>query len=192
MKPHHVSKQIACGFVAAAILVFVGGLYATEIVSEPAGYRLDYYDDTVPETLKGATRVSAVDVARLQSTQDVLIVDVIPEHRRPDELPEGQVWFPVEHEGISGALWLPDVGYGALSEKTEAYFKHHLNMATGSDTLTPMVFYCRMNCWMSWNAAKRALSYGYTNVYWFSDGIDDWRFEDFKTQILKPASGVRH
>jgi rhodanese-related sulfurtransferase len=28
---------------------------------------------------------------------------------------------------------------------------------------------------MSWNAAKRALEYGYTNVMWFRDGTDGWQ-----------------
>ncbi len=167
-------------------------LSTASAVDEPIGYRLELYDDTVPSTLTGATRVTAIDVVELQSTQDVLIVDVIPEHRRPENLPEDQHWFPVSHEGVQGALWLPDVGYGVLSDTTEQYFKHHLELATGADTHKPIVFYCRINCWMSWNAAKRALSYGYTNVYWFADGIDDWKFEGLNTQVLKPAAGLRH
>jgi rhodanese-related sulfurtransferase len=28
---------------------------------------------------------------------------------------------------------------------------------------------------MSWNAAKRALSYGYTNVAWYPEGTDGWQ-----------------
>jgi rhodanese-related sulfurtransferase len=28
---------------------------------------------------------------------------------------------------------------------------------------------------MSWNAAKRALSYGYTHVFWYRDGSDGWQ-----------------
>jgi rhodanese-related sulfurtransferase len=27
---------------------------------------------------------------------------------------------------------------------------------------------------MSWNAAKRVLSYGYSNVAWYPDGTDGW------------------
>jgi rhodanese-related sulfurtransferase len=27
---------------------------------------------------------------------------------------------------------------------------------------------------MSWNAAKRALSLGYSNVAWYRDGTDGW------------------
>ena len=27
---------------------------------------------------------------------------------------------------------------------------------------------------MSWNAAKRAISYGYSNVHWYPEGTDGW------------------
>ncbi|MFK8079594.1 MAG: rhodanese-like domain-containing protein [Granulosicoccus sp.] len=173
-------------------IIFVFWLPVSMAVEEPEGYRLDRYDDVVPATLSGAVRVSALEVAKLQSTADALIVDVIPEHRKPDDLPAGQLWFPVAHEGVAGALWLPDVGYGALSEATEAYFKKHLLASTNGNLEHPVVFYCRSDCWMSWNAAKRALSFGYSQVYWFADGINDWQFENLETQRLEPAPGARH
>jgi PQQ-dependent catabolism-associated CXXCW motif protein len=37
------------------------------------------------------------------------------------------------------------------------------------------VFFCLKDCWMSWNAAKRALEYGYANVMWFREGTDGWQ-----------------
>ncbi len=160
-------------------------------VEEPAGYRMEHYDDRVPKTLTGATRVSALEVLELQQNEGALVIDVIPEHQQPDDLPEGQLWLPVPHKGVAGALWLPDVGYGALSEATESYFKGHLKEVSEGDWSRPLVFYCRTDCWMSWNAAKRAMSYGYTSIYWFADGIDDWMFEEFELEVLKPAEGVR-
>lgn len=160
-------------------------------IEEPNGYRLEAYDDIVPDTLTGATRVTAVDVRKLQDEHDAIVVDVIPEHRRPDALPEGQLWIPVPHKGVAGALWLPDVGFGVLSKVTENYFKAHLQRATDGNLSHPLVFYCRADCWMSWNAAKRSMSYGYREVYWFAEGIDDWSFEDFPLEILTPAEGQR-
>jgi PQQ-dependent catabolism-associated CXXCW motif protein len=38
----------------------------------------------------------------------------------------------------------------------------------------PIVIYCLADCWMSWNAVKRAASYGYTKLYWYRDGTDGW------------------
>jgi len=160
-------------------------------VEQPDGYRMELYDAPVPAGLDGATRVTAIEVKQLRERTDVLIVDVIPEHRKPDYLPENQLWIPVPHKGVAGALWLPDVGFGALSNVTEKYFKHHLNNSTAGNLDHPVVFYCRIDCWMSWNAAKRALTYGYTNVYWFADGIEDWDFEGYDFAILQVAEGQR-
>ena len=39
-----------------------------------------------------------------------------------------------------------------------------------------MVFYCDANCWMSWNAAKRAMEeLGYSRVYWYPEGVQGWK-----------------
>ncbi len=46
----------------------------------------------------------------------------------------------------------------------------------------PVLFFCLAECWMSWNAAKRALEYGYSNVFWYPEGTDGWRFEEWPTQ----------
>lgn len=158
---------------------------------QPDGYRLALYDDEVPAGLDGAITVDALKVKQLLESQSAIAIDVIPQQRRPAGLSKNQLWFPVEHKGLPGALWLPDTGYGVLSETTENYFKHHLRNRTGGNNKHPLIFYCRSDCWMSWNAAKRALGYGYSNVYWFADGIDGWLFEDYDFEVLTPAAGQR-
>lgn len=160
-------------------------------VEQPAGYRMEQYDAEVPDALDGASVIFAAGVKQLQQTSGAVVVDVIPEQRRPAVLPENQIWIPVKHKGIPGAIWLPDVGYGVLSDITEQYFKRHLERTTEADKSRPVVFYCRSDCWMSWNAAKRALTYGYTNVYWFAEGIDGWLLEGFEFDVLQPAAGRR-
>jgi rhodanese-related sulfurtransferase len=42
---------------------------------------------------------------------------------------------------------------------------------------------------MSWNAAKRALSYGYTHVFWYPQGTDGWRTQGYPTAELQPEPG---
>lgn len=175
----------------ASAASFVPVAFASDVVEEPEDYRLENYDAPVPETLSGATTVDALVVKDLLEQKNALVVDVIPQHRRPDFLPENQIWIPVEHQGVAGSIWLPDIGYGVLSETTIAYFKNNLNKYTDNQTDHPVVFYCRLDCWMSWNAAKRALEFGYTNIYWFADGLDGWTFEDFETAALTPEPGKR-
>lgn len=160
-------------------------------IEQAADYRMELYDAPVPARLDGAGTVNAVDVKQLQESVGAVVIDVIPQQRRPQVLPENQIWIPAKHLGIPGAIWLPDTGYGVLSKITERYFRHRLELATGGDRDHPVIFYCRADCWMSWNAAKRALSYGYTNVFWFDDGIDGWILEDFEVQALTPAEGRR-
>lgn len=180
-------------FTAKCLLLFILTVVTSAFanVPEPDGYRMDDYDAPVPDGLKGAIRVTALAVKILQDKNNALVVDVIPDHRRPDFLPKNQIWIPVPHKGLPGALWLPDVGFGPLSEVTDHYFRSNLKKATNGELDRPVVFYCRIDCWMSWNAGKRALTYGYTQVYWFADGIEDWDFEGFEFEILLPAEGQR-
>jgi PQQ-dependent catabolism-associated CXXCW motif protein len=184
----HAVKQSL--FLLAVVLVFCPRVAFAE-VEQPAGYRMKFYDDKVPAELDGASTITAVEVKRLQEFATTVVVDVIPESRIPNVLPEGQIWLPVDHKGVPGAIWLPDTGYGVLSDITEKYFIHHLNVATNGSKNHAVIFYCRSDCWMSWNAAKRALSYGYANVYWFPDGVEDWLFEDYDFEVLTPAEGQR-
>jgi rhodanese-related sulfurtransferase len=39
---------------------------------------------------------------------------------------------------------------------------------------------------MSWNAAKRALSYGYADVAWYPDGTDGWHQAELPMQDATP------
>jgi hypothetical protein len=41
---------------------------------------------------------------------------------------------------------------------------------------------------MSWNAARRALEWGYTAVIWYPDGTDGWDFEDLPLEPNRPYS----
>jgi PQQ-dependent catabolism-associated CXXCW motif protein len=52
----------------------------------------------------------------------------------------------------------------------------------------PVVFYCHEKCWLSWNGAKRAIGYGYRNVYWFPDGIEGWRKSKLPTAVVQPEA----
>ncbi len=187
--------RLACPILRKpAFLLFLALIYlmpAHAEVEQPDGYRMELYDDEVPAGLTGATTITSAQIKQLQETIGLAVIDVIPEHRRPDFLPENQIWIPVPHKGIPGAVWLPDVGFGVLSDVTQAYFKRHLYDATRGNRNHPVAFYCRANCWMSWNAAKRALSYGYTQVYWFAEGVDEWLFEGFDFEILQAAEGKR-
>ena len=50
-----------------------------------------------------------------------------------------------------------------------------------------LVFYCQSReCWMSYNAALRAIRAGYTNVLWYRGGLEAWKYADLPTQAGRP------
>lgn len=54
-----------------------------------------------------------------------------------------------------------------------------------------MVLYClSQQCWMSYNAALRAINLGYTNVLWYRGGIESWRQSGPPTQLV-PQQGYQ-
>ena len=138
-------------------------------------------DAPVPSTIAGGTVIHARALARLIKRTDVVVIDVSREPRRPAELAPGAPWLPVPHRALPAARWIPGVGAGAISAQLEEQFRRQLSLALREDVHRPLVFYCHAHCWLSWNAAKRAIGYGYKRVYWFPDGIEGWTAAGFPT-----------
>ena len=143
-------------------------------VAEPADYRMNDFRSPVPKTLKGARVVDAAQAAELAG-QGALMIDVYPRAPKPAGLPANAIWRSPKHMSIKGAVWLPNVGFGKLANEPEEYFRKGLERLTGNTKDKAIVFFCLKDCWMSWNAAKRAIEWGYTNVIWFPDGTDGWQ-----------------
>ncbi len=147
---------------------------ADERPSEPDDYRMEEFRAPVPATLRGARVVDTDAAHALWEHDGAVFIDVMPYRARPPGLPEDVIWRAQKRDNIPGSAWLPNVGYGALHPTVEQYFRDNLESLTKGDLNRPVLFYCLADCWMSWNAAKRALSYGYTEVIWFPDGTDEW------------------
>lgn len=155
-------------------------------VAEPPDYRMDHFRAPVPATLKGATVVDTQGAHAIWQAGKTVFIDVLPQAPKPPSLPEGVIWRDKPRDTIKGAVWLPNVGYGKLHPDMHSFFKQQLATLTGNDTSKPVLFFCLQDCWMSWNAAKRALEYGYTDVSWFPDGTDGWSFQDHPLETVKP------
>lgn len=153
------------------------------------GYRLGDYRAPVPETVPGGQRISTEEARRLHEAGGAVWVDVLPAPRRPAGLAADVLWRPSPHRGIPGSLWMPEVGRGALPAEVEAWFRNSLAQATAGDRDQLLVFYCLSNCWMSWNAAKRAARFGHRAVLWYADGADAWEAAGLPTEVLRPAPG---
>ena len=162
------------GALSSLALAAAVPLAAAETVREPEGYRSAPYRALVPATLAGATVLTTGEAKSLWDAGEAVFVDVLPRPPRPANLPEGTLWSPKPRDNIPGSVWLPNTGYDRLSDETAAYFAAGLHTATGGAPERPLVLYCLADCWMSWNAAKRALALGYGNVHWYPEGTDAW------------------
>jgi PQQ-dependent catabolism-associated CXXCW motif protein len=158
----------------AAILVAVAGV-ATAEVPEPEGYRLENYRSPVPATLRSAKVIGTDEAEAIWRSHSASFVDVLPRPPRPRDLPAGTLWRDKPRANIPGSIWLPDTGYGELASSMAGYFANGLDKASHGDRARILVLYCLADCWMSWNAAKRALALGYSNVAWYPEGTDGWQ-----------------
>ena len=177
--------------IAVCLIAFVPRAAAGQspAVPEPDGYRMEDYRAPTPATLKGARVLTTRDAADLWRAGGAVFIDVMPQPPRPAGLPPDTIWRDKPRHNIAGSIWLPDTGYGALAEATENYLKDGLAQASGGDQTKTLVIYCQRDCWMSWNAAKRALAFGYRTVAWFPDGSDGWSEADLPLVEAHPAPG---
>jgi PQQ-dependent catabolism-associated CXXCW motif protein len=157
-----------------AAALFHAPAMAGREVTEPPGYRMEEYRAPVPATLQGAKIVTTQEAAALLEEKQAIFFDVMPHTPKPAKLPAGTIWREKVRKNIPGSIWLPNVGYGAISKDDTEYFRTSLISQTEGDKSRAILFYCMTDCWMSWNAAKRAIEWGYASVLWFPLGADGW------------------
>lgn len=98
--------------------------------------------------------------SQLQQSQPILLFDVLG----------GAEGLP----GAQNALGAAQAG--SFSDRVQADFGQYLGQVTGGNKGAPMVFYClSVQCWMSYNAALRAIHLGYTKVHWYRGGFEAWQ-----------------
>ncbi|GLR97390.1 MULTISPECIES: PQQ-dependent catabolism-associated CXXCW motif protein [Bradyrhizobium] len=153
---------------------------------EPKGYRTDNYRAPVPATLAGARVLTTEEAEAIWRANSGAFVDVMPRPPKPKNLPEGTVWRDAPRRNIPGSIWLPDTGYGTLPPAMDDYLQRGLARASRGNKAVLLVIYCLADCWMSWNAAKRALAYGYSSVAWYPDGTDGWERAKLPTDEAQP------
>ncbi|WP_434051920.1 MAG: PQQ-dependent catabolism-associated CXXCW motif protein [Roseibium sp.] len=186
----NVRRQMADApvYVTAFVLTLLVTPLSAQGVPEPEEYRGKPYRAPVPDTLAGATVLTTETAHRIWETRSAHFIDVLPRLPKPDKLPEGTVWRDKPRDSIPGSIWLPNVGYQSIPEIDADYFRKGLEKVTAGETSDPVVIFCRADCWMSWNAAKRAIEFGYTDIHWFPDGTDGWRAAGYQLERVKPEA----
>ena len=90
---------------------------------------------------------------------------------------------------IPGAqLAVPAAQPGSFNDATQQQFGQFLQQATQGNKEVALVLYCQSReCWMSYNAALRAINLGYRNVLWYRGGIEAWQAAG---QTVQQAGGA--
>ncbi len=179
----HVNEALARGVFL--LMLATSACPALAAVAMPDGYRMEDYRGPVPDSVPGASIVHAPQVEDLIEQDGAVLIDVLAAPRRPPGMRQGTPWLPEPHEDLPGSLWWPGVGRGAISAELEARFRQRLGEVVEANPGSLVVFYCLSNCWLSWNAAKRAASYGIPAA-WFPDGADGWKAAGLPVEKATP------
>jgi PQQ-dependent catabolism-associated CXXCW motif protein len=180
---------LAVRFACAVALLSLAACRALrgDAVPEPAGYWSGPMNGPVPASLAGGKVIGARELATLLTADPApVVIDSSNAQARPAGMASDAPWLPLPHEGIPGSLWIPGIGHAGIREATDDYFRERLAGSSGGDRDHPIVLYCHERCWLSWNAARRAIGYGYRHVYWFTEGIEGWRAAGLDTGIIEP------
>ena len=157
--------------------MLTGGHVAAQVDSKPAFYgdenrdwgvpprsqlRTIEYHAPTPVQIPGGRVVSTVELNQiLQKEPRAFLIDVLGGG---------------EHRTIAGAFWMMGAGAGDMSRDEEQRFRAAIAGFAGGDKNRLLVFFCvDSQCWLSYNAALRAIAAGYTNVMWYRGGVSAWR-----------------
>ena len=168
------------------LLLLAAFAASSDDVQEPEAFWSGPINSAVPKTISGGNVLHVQELTRLLEQTNPVVIDVSNEPKRPPGMASDAPWLPLPQQVIPGSVWLPGVGMADIAPETDALFRKHLSQSTGGDLDHVVVIYCHKRCWLSWNAAKRAISYGYRRVYWFPEGIEGWRASGKTTVVAKP------
>ena len=188
---HPLNRMWACALLALAATTSTANEppasapIPADAPEEPADFWTGPINGPVPRTISGGTVIGTAELQALIERGDPVLVEVSNAPRRLESLAPGAVWLPTPHVVIPGSLWIPGAGMGEIAADVESVFRDQLARAAAGNFDRRIVVYCHERCWLSWNAAKRVIRYGYRNVYWYPEGIEGWRAAGLETAVIE-------
>jgi rhodanese-related sulfurtransferase len=124
------------------------------LILSPAGAK---EKPLAPDSIPGAVKVNAESVLDLiESLPNLKIIDA---RMRQDRL----------HGYLEGSVSLPDIETDCKSLATILPKKSQ-----------PVLFYCNgPRCGRSVTSSRKALACGYTQIYWFRGGFEEWKQKQY-------------
>jgi len=124
--------------------------------------RTSNHDAPTPTQIAGASAITTPQLRDLLVSQRAaVLIDVLGGNQTMS---------------LPGAVWLKGAGLGtSLDDAVQPRLAARLKDLTGGDSTRPVVFFClSRTCWLSYNAALRAIALGYSNVRWYRGGRRAW------------------
>lgn len=169
-----------------AVAAATASAAASAQIAPPAEYRTDHYRAPTPTHVPGALTVDT-DAARALFNAGAVWPIFVKSLKRSTVPPHPWLSGGAERL-IPGGVWLPNVGIGDADAATIAFFRRELDALHARAPERGYMFYCYLDCWVSWNAAKRALELGYAPVVWYPGGVDGWTLDEAPTEATSPVA----
>jgi len=127
-----------------------------------------------PTTIPGGRVVRTLELKTLlEQHNDAVVIDVLDSKTR---------------RTVPGAWWISGAGEAAMYGAEMGRFTAALEKLTAGDKARPLVFLCLSSeCWLSYNAALRAIDAGYKDVLWYRGGTDAWK--GASQELVEPKVG---
>lgn len=177
----------------AAMSLLTQPLGARPDGSEPAlfdadGYRVARYRTPIHIDPRPASHLALSAALILMPGRDALFVDVMPVESGVRDAASGRWTLTGEHLTIPGAVWHPDTGRTPVDTLLWRALEETIQRARRKRPSLPVIVFCRADCWMSWNAARRLAAGGIENVWWLAEGTDGWSAAGRELVIVQPVS----
>ena len=178
--------------VAAAAIACAAGTIAANpadpVLFDGEGYRSARYRSPVKADPAPALTITTAAALGLEPGRDALFIDVMPVEGGVRD-PATGVWaLSGEHLTIPGGQWHPETGRAPVDDGLWRALEATVRDVRVRSPGLPVVVFCRTDCWMSWNAARRLAALGHGNVYWLAEGTDGWHAEGRALVVAVPVA----
>jgi PQQ-dependent catabolism-associated CXXCW motif protein len=155
------------------------------VLFDPQGYRTARYRAPVTADPAPARRIALAAALALEPGRDALFIDVMPAEGGVRDAASGAWALARPHQTIPGAVWHPEAG---RMPADPALWQALETAARVAAPARPVILLCRIDCWMSWNAARRLAAGGLGNVFWLAEGTDGWHGAGRDLAVAAPVA----
>lgn len=164
------------------------GSNAEAALFDADGYRIARYRSPIRTDPRPAPHLSLSAALALEPGRDALFVDVMPVEGGVRDPATGQWTLSEEHLTIPGAEWYPETGRAPVDGDLWRALETRVRAARRKGPHYPVILFCRADCWMSWNAARRLAESGIDNIWWLAEGTDGWHAAGRELEAAHPVA----